>query len=186
MTMRDALLSRYKLKQRRKRAPRLFLVFDDDSGNELGAEFAKYRETFSRMSEQLYDEVWPDWRKHGTVQVSVKSVTSEDMASLNGSYRQINEPTDVLTFPLYECEGVFQPDERPVPILLGDIVFCPQIVCANAVLHDVPMLSELALVFFHGMLHLLAWDHDTQEKQDLMWRVQEHYRDLFVNTTNFN
>ena len=102
------------------------------------------------------------------------------MAVINAEFLDTNAPTDVLTFPLYERDGAFVPDERPLPLLLGDIILCPTEIRKNASLHGVTELSELALVIFHGLLHLLAWDHDTPEKEERMWSVQERYRDSFL------
>lgn len=102
------------------------------------------------------------------------------MAEVNSEYRQTHAPTDVLSFPLFEKEGRFVPDAQLPPLLLGDIVVCPAVIRKNAVERRVSEESELALVVFHGILHLLAWDHDTPEKQERMWSVQEHFRDLFL------
>ena len=132
----------------------------------------------------MYNEVWPQWRKHGTVQVSLRSVSADEMAEINAEFRDTASSTDVLTFPLYERDGAFAPDERPLPLLLGDIVLCPAEIRKNAEAHNVTLLSELALVMFHGLLHLLAWDHDTPEKEKSMWNVQERCRDNFLAEAN--
>lgn len=104
------------------------------------------------------------------------------MAKINNEYRQVNAPTDVLSFPFFERDGEFVPDVQTRPFTLGDILLCPAVVKRNALEHRVSEESELALILFHGMLHLLAWDHDTQEKQEKMWRVQERFRDLFLKS----
>ena len=114
------------------------------------------------------------------MQISLQFLSEEEMARINGEYRGINASTDVLTCPLYENEGRFEPEEGLSPIMLGDIVFCTPVITRNALLHGVSTESELALVIFHGMLHLLAWDHDTPEKESVMWKVQERYRDMFL------
>ncbi|MDY3867980.1 MAG: rRNA maturation RNase YbeY [Pyramidobacter sp.] len=114
------------------------------------------------------------------MQISLQFLGEHDMAEINGRYRGVPSPTDVLTFPLFETDGEFLPDSGIEPILLGDIILCPSVIRKNAAEHAVSEVSELALVIFHGMLHLLARDHDTPEKEAAMWMVQERFRDRFM------
>ena len=178
--MKNSLLSRYQIRQRRKKTPEIHLELSAESEHELNAVLTEHIDDFSFWAVQMYNEVWPEWVAHRTLQVSVRTVTPNRMAEINGEYRGLNEPTDVLTFPLYENNGAFMPEPSPIPLLLGDIVLCPEQIALNAELHHVEGLSELALVMFHGMLHLRAWDHDTPDKQERMWRVQERFRDHFL------
>ncbi len=129
---------------------------------------------------QLYDAAWPQWRNHRVLQISLQILGAEEMARFNAKFRNVDSPTDVLTFPLFEENGIFSPPSGMIPLPLGDILLCPEIICANAKEHKVPEESEAALVVFHGLLHLLAWDHDTPEHQKRMWEVQERFRDLFL------
>ena len=168
------------MKQLRKKEPKVQLLFASSPDDELSLLARSKSKSICAYAARLYDEVWPRWRLHGTVQISLQFLSEEEMARINGEYRGINASTDVLTFPLYENEGRFEPEEGLSPIILGDIVFCTPVITRNALLHGVSTESELALVIFHGMLHLLAWDHDTPEKESVMWKVQERYRDMFL------
>ena len=179
--MKNPLLSRYRIKQRRKSKPEIMMDFSAESQHDLNTVLAKHIHDFSCCSALMYSEIWPEWISHGQIQVSIRSVPSDMMAEINDEFRNLKEPTDVLTFPLYEIDGKFVPEKKPLPLLLGDIILCPEQIAQNANLHNTEQLSELALVIFHGMLHLLAWDHDTPERQERMWRVQERFRDLFLN-----
>lgn len=175
----DSRLSRYKLKQLRRRAPHIQLIFSErDDGM---SSFAKsHKSLICALAEELYDEVWPQWREHGTVQVSLSFMDEAEMRNVNREFRDVDSPTDVLTFPLYEDEaGNFVPPDVS-PLMLGDIAVCADVVKRNASAHGVSDTSEFALVLFHGLLHLLAWDHDTPEKEAAMWSVQERFRDAFL------
>ena len=174
-------MSRYKVKQRRRKVPTVRLDFSREHDDELDILLDNFLSLFARHAAKMYNEIWPRWAQHGTVQVSIRSVSAEEMAVINAEFRDTNTPTDVLTFPLYERDNVFVPDERPLPLLLGDIILCPTEIRKNASSHGVTELSELALIIFHGLLHLLAWDHDTPEKEERMWSVQERYRDRFLS-----
>ena len=102
----------------------------------------------------------------------VSFVSAERIRGLNAMYRGIDEETDVLSFPLWEAEGVFSPpqwDDLP----LGDVVVSPEYVFKTANSGDLYYNSEIILVVIHGVLHLLGFDHDTEEKERVMWREQE-------------
>ena len=63
-----------------------------------------------------------------------------------------------------------------MPVLpLGDIVICPDYVRKNAPTEQA-FLEEMALMIAHGFLHLLAWDHDTDERRTAMEAAQETIR----------
>jgi probable rRNA maturation factor len=78
----------------------------------------------------------------------------------------VNQPTDVLSFPVG--------DPMPgVSSYLGDIVVSMEAVGRQSVMNDHTLASELQLLVVHSVLHLLGYEHDTQEKQRIMWSVQE-------------
>jgi len=173
-------LSRFKQKQRRKNPEVRILIASEIDQDPLLTLVRTNIAAFERLAADLYDIYWPVWRAHGKLQISLQFLEETRMAEMNDEYRQMHAPTDVLTFPFFEEEGRFIPDAQVQPLLLGDIVACPAAIRKNALEHHVSEESELALIVFHGMLHLLAWDHDTPEKQERMWRVQERFRDLFL------
>ncbi|QVL35075.1 rRNA maturation RNase YbeY [Aminirod propionatiphilus] len=122
-------------------------------------------------------EVRPELDVKESVEVSLLFVDPAAMADLNGRYRQIGEATDVLSFPQWEDEkGRFLPPDWPL-LPLGDVVVCCDVVRREAQARNVPFLSEVLLVIFHGVLHLLGLDHGTAEEEALMWEIQERYRD---------
>lgn len=173
-------LPRFKLKQMRKRGPKVEFLVSSETDSKAQRTLIENKRRLSNLAEKLYDEVWPKWREHFSVQVSFQFLEEDQMQEINRTYREVDSPTDVLTFPLYEENGSFKPVEGPFPMTLGDIVICPSVIQKNALSNGVSTTSELALVIFHGLLHLLAWDHDTLEKEAKMWEVQEKYRDLFL------
>ncbi|MGI6075342.1 MAG: rRNA maturation RNase YbeY [Pyramidobacter sp.] len=179
-------LTRYKLKKLRKKKPEIRLLISGDSASDLCSLVEENRDALQATCEELYDLVWPDWKRRRTLEISLQFLDETEMASVNGRYRDVDAPTDVLTFPLFERDGQFLPDDSFGSLALGDILLCPSMISKNAEDHDVSETSELALVIFHGMLHLLAWDHDTPEKESKMWAVQERFRDLFLSRIGEN
>ncbi len=179
--------SRYKLRRLTKRGPevKIFLTAELES-DPLTNFLSERRNLLEVVATQMYDSVWPEWRNHRVLQISLRLIGEEQMAKINNEYRQVDASTDVLTFPLFEENGSFNPPSGLMPLPLGDILLCPAVIHTNAKEHAVSEESEATLVIFHGMLHLLAWDHDTLGRQEKMWEVQERFRDLFLRHLNDN
>jgi probable rRNA maturation factor len=95
------------------------------------------------------------------VEVSVRLVDSDEMAQLNETYRGKKGPTNVLSFP------ADLPTELALP-LLGDIVICAPVVLAEAAQQDKSSAAHWAHMTVHGTLHLLGYDHITEEEATIM------------------
>lgn len=76
--------------------------------------------------------------------------SDEEIQALNANFRFIDKATDVLSFP-YE-------DSPMVP--LGSIVICESFVREKAKEFLHKESDELALLFIHGLLHILGYDHE--------------------------
>lgn len=82
------------------------------------------------------------------------------IAALNRDWRGLDQPTDVLSFPLHTPA---QPGDLPVtrPLLLGDVVVSHETAARQAAAVGHPGLDELAVLLVHGVCHLLGWDHES-------------------------
>lgn len=82
--------------------------------------------------------------------INVEFISKEGIRDLNRKFRQIDKPTDVLSFPQIKIESA--------PIwLLGDIIICRDVVDEKD--------EDLEDVLKHGLLHLLGYDHETDEQK---------------------
>lgn len=138
-------------------------------------DVVRIRERTSELRKFFEDELplfFPKADQYDEVEISVSFVNSAEMRIINKDYRDMDEATDVLTFPLWDEGGEFIPSSAlPGLLPLGDILICPE---ETARKHDFPTALEgLCLVLAHGFLHLLAWDHDTPEKEEDMWARQD-------------
>lgn len=93
---------------------------------------------------------------NSAVEVSIAVIGSRKMHALNKKYRDIDKPTNVLSFSQTEGEAVMQPPDK---LYLGDIVLCYPIVveeCAreNSLIDD--RVNELVE---HSLMHLLGFHH---------------------------
>ncbi len=103
-----------------------------------------------------------------TAEVSVRIVDAAEMRALNRKFRNRDTSTNVLAFPCADLAGMPTDALR----VLGDIVVCMDVVCAEAAARDVPLADHWAHMFVHGMLHLLGYDHEHPEEAAKMERLE--------------
>ena len=82
--------------------------------------------------------------------VSVELVGEARISELNRGHRGIDEPTDVLSFPIDEAAAVAGPRE------LGDVVICPE------------RAADVVEATVHGVLHLCGFDHEADDGEMLV------------------
>ena len=122
----------------------------------------------SEVLEEYLREIYPASEKYDSAEVSLTFMPPEEIRALNRDYRDVDEATDVLSFPMID-ETAGMPEG--MPLMLGDIVICPEEVSR---LH--PELSEheaMCLMIAHSFLHLLGYDHETEDEQAEMWAKQD-------------
>jgi probable rRNA maturation factor len=105
-------------------------------------------------------------------EVSVSLVDNAEMRRLNNSFRNIDEPTDVLSFPLCE-NGVYDINSDTGACLLGDIVISVETAVRQAELCAHSLEREVGFLTVHSMLHLLGYDHETAPFQAALMREKE-------------
>jgi probable rRNA maturation factor len=103
-------------------------------------------------------------------EVVIRLVDEAESRELNRSYRGKDKPTNVLSFP-FEA-----PPEVPLP-LLGDLVVCAPVVAREALEQGKSLQAHWAHMVIHGLLHLLGYDHQTDEEAQLM---ESRERDLLT------
>jgi probable rRNA maturation factor len=111
--------------------------------------------------------------------VSLSLVRDPEMRELNRQHRQKDQPTDVLSFPLYE-PGAFERNGRTHPradaqaneLMLGDIVISVDTARAQAAEYDAPLGREIDRLLIHGVLHLCGHDHEKAGERRVMEREE--------------
>ena len=107
-------------------------------------------------------------------EISVLLCDDPFITDLNRNYRKKNEPTDVLSFGQLS-DGVPLPEHYYV---LGDIVISMETVEKRCQADKKAMKEELRLLFCHGLLHLLGWQHGTDTECRRMASKQAEYLDI--------
>ncbi|MCI8661263.1 MAG: rRNA maturation RNase YbeY [Lachnospiraceae bacterium] len=116
-------------------------------------------------------------------EVNVLFTDNEGIREINRNTRQIDSPTDVLSFPMIEythasdfshvedsAEDFFNPDTGE--LLLGDIVISVEKVTEQAEKYGHSPRRELAFLVAHSMLHLCGYDHMEENQRQAMEQRQ--------------
>ncbi len=104
-------------------------------------------------------------------EVTLRLTDDAEIQTLNASYRDRNQPTDVLAFAALEVDCP-QPAEWDEPLYLGDIVISVDTANRQAQQHGHSLGDELAWLAAHGCLHLLGWDHPDEASLQRMLEQQ--------------
>ena len=108
--------------------------------------------------------------------ISVTLTTPEQIHKLNNEYRNVDKPTDVLSFPMFEKneidEIIENKEKQLVPEVLGDIVISVNQVEIQAKEYGHSFERELSYMLVHGFYHIMGYDH-IEEKDKIVMRPKE-------------
>ena len=99
-------------------------------------------------------------------ELSVALVGDEEIRRLNGRYRSLDEPTDVLSFPV----------DEPLPSgrrLIGDVIISVEKAARQARQRRRSLDDELEVLLIHGILHNLGYDHERSPEDERAMRAME-------------
>jgi probable rRNA maturation factor len=131
------------------------------------------RQEVQNLLEQGLSAVLSLCNESDEAEVSLSLVTDAQIRQLNRDYRGIDRPTDVLSFALKEDNPLdpmilgFQDN------LLGDIIISVERAHCQAVEYGHSFERELLYLAIHGALHLLGYDHETEEERVTMRAKEE-------------
>ena len=127
--------------------------------------------------------VLDELRIHPLALLSVLLVDAPTIADLHQRWLGEEGPTDVLSFPMDELRPPppgsdrgdrsrgMDPDAEPV--VLGDVILCPEVATEQAREAQRPVSEELELLCTHGILHLLGFDHAEPDERATMFGLQD-------------
>ena len=113
------------------------------------------------------------------VEISLSIVNNDEIKEINLLHRNIDKETDVLSFPLLDdFENI--PNNVLHPIPLGDIIISIDKAISQAEDYGHSLERELCFLTVHSMLHLLGYDHMTEEEEKIMFEKQN----IILNNLN--
>lgn len=113
-----------------------------------------------------------DYKEFG---INILLVTPEVMREYNNNYRNIDKPTDILSFPYHYVQA----GERIIPENdeekeLGDIILCPSYIHDDLSRWQMNFEDRIDVLLVHGICHLLGYDHIEDEDYEIMKEQEEH------------
>ena len=104
-------------------------------------------------------------------ELSVSLISDKEIRDINNRFRNLDESTDVLSFPQYEPNEIDEIIRTPVPtskVILGDIVISLEWVGREGKNDPEIARKVFARLMIHGILHLFGWDHETSKDEKMM------------------
>ena len=104
------------------------------------------------------------------VEVSCVLVDDERIHEINREYRRIDRSTDVISFAMEDNDQFYV---EGMPRTLGDIFISVDHAKKQAEEYGHSLRREMCFLFTHGILHLLGYDHMTDEQEKEMFGLQD-------------
>lgn len=137
-------------------------VIDEDTKNQIESLL-----TFAAKKENITEEA----------ELSISFVDEEEIQAINRDYRNKDKVTDVISFSLEEDEPEIE--ALDIPRVLGDIIICLGVAQEQAQSYNHSLSRELGFLALHGFLHLLGYDHMTEEDEKEMFSRQDEILNEF-------
>lgn len=111
-------------------------------------------------------------------EINVLITNDEEIHAINLEQRDVDRPTDVLSFPMFELEPGEKPEEDWADpdtdlVPLGDMVISLERCAAQAEEFGHPLERELSYLAVHSVLHLLGYDHMDEGEMKAQMRQRE-------------
>ena len=121
-----------------------------------------------------------DGRNYETVSFDIVFVDNEEIHRINKEYRQKDRPTDVITFAIFADS----PEEEKYifdgEVSLGEIIVSLDKIEEQSKGNNVSFDDELYFLVSHGVLHLLGFDHMTDEEYNYMVTKQKEAKAIVL------
>lgn len=140
-------------------------------------EIASFPNGIRRVIKKCCEGVLAEEEFDDLAEVSVTIVDDAEIQRLNEEFRNINCPTDVLSFPMGDDDG-FDVNPETDACILGDIVISLEKAILQAEEYGHSLEREIGFLTTHSMLHLFGYDHvNDPEGEKTMISKQEKILD---------
>ena len=132
----------------------------------------KYEETIKKVLEQCFKE---EKIENSKLSITITLTNPDNIQKINKEYRNIDKPTDVLSFPMFEKQELgekIKNEDFEHEDILGDIIISIQKVQEQAKEYEHSFERELSYMVVHGFYHLMGYDH-IKEKDKKQMRPKE-------------
>lgn len=143
-------------------------------------ETEEVKEEYVDMIQQLVEKAAEIESVEDGTELSITFVNNERIQEINREYRDKDQPTDVISFAMEDMgEGEMEIVGVEMPRMLGDIIISIPRTKEQAKEYDHSFERELGFLAVHGFLHLLGYDHMTEEEEKIMFGKQKEILGAF-------
>ncbi|MGG0187360.1 rRNA maturation RNase YbeY [Bacillus rhizoplanae] len=143
-------------------------------------ETEEVKEEYVDMIQQLVEKAAETESVEDGAELSITFVNNERIQEINREYRDKDQPTDVISFAMEDMgEGELEIVGVDMPRMLGDIIISIPRTKEQAEEYGHSFERELGFLAVHGFLHLLGYDHMTEEEEKVMFGRQKEILDAF-------
>ena len=122
-------------------------------------------------TEELLKYAYDYLNQKGAAELSVSYVDNAEIEELNANYRDKDSVTDVISFAMEDEEDNIIHEEAGR--VLGDIIIADEVARAQATDYGHSDMREFVFLALHGFLHLMGYDHMTDEDEKEMNALQD-------------
>ena len=137
-------------------------------------EINDYEEIIDKVFDTCFEE---ENLQDSKLYITVTFTNPENIQKINKEYRNIDKPTDVLSFPIFEKEELDQKiaqNEFLHEDILGDIVISIPKVEEQAKEYGHSFERELCYMLVHGFYHLMGYDHiEENDKREMRTKEEK-------------
>lgn len=133
-------------------------------------EKEEYKEIIKTVLKQCFKE--EELGKH--ISITITLTNPEYIKSINRKYRNVDNPTDVLSFPMYERDEISTIKKQKYETILGDILISIPKVQEQAIEYEHSFKRELAYMVVHVFYHLMGLDHMNEDEKKEMREKEEN------------
>lgn len=132
-----------------------------------------YNEYFCNMATNVLEKCYNIEKiNNPNLTVTIIFTIPDKIREINKKYRNIDKPTDVLSFPMFEKEEIEDIKKTNRPEVLGDIILSIEQIKNQAEEYGHSFEREFSYMIVHGFYHLLGYDHIKEEDKQAM-RIKE-------------
>ena len=146
----------------------------------------KCNKAIDKDIEEMVKVALKEKKLENNVNISISVASVSEIHELNKKYREVDKPTDVLSFPIFsreeiESDSIVELQE----IDLGDIIICIDVVEEHAKEYETGILRETMYMITHGICHLIGYDHENEvDKKEMRALEEKILSKIGVNIVN--
>ena len=135
--------------------------------NTLDIDLIDYEPIFTKLLNKTFKIL----SLNDNVICSVTFVDVETIHKINKEYRNIDRPTDVISFAFLDDKNEIIKGD--IPLDIGEMYICFEVADENRKKYNNSIEREICFLFVHGLLHLLGYDHMEKEDEEAMFALQD-------------